>query len=84
MVVEELFKTKWAEKRPSYSLYLGVLLTIISFVTSYLIFNKTPSFIGISTILFTVILALINAPTVSLPTVTLPSIKVKGLLLGPA
>ncbi|MAE42783.1 hypothetical protein CMO93_03355 [Candidatus Woesearchaeota archaeon] len=62
MVVEELFKTRWAEKRPAYSVFLGVILTIIAFITSYALFRQTPHFIGISTILFIVILVI---PTVN-------------------
>lgn len=56
MVFEEIFKARWVERRPVYSLYLGVILTLISFFTSYLLFKRTPNFIGISTILFTVVL----------------------------
>ena len=62
MVVEEFFKAKWAEKRPVYSLFLGIFFTLISFFTSFLLFRETPNFIGISTILFTVILVI---PTVN-------------------
>ena len=57
MVVEELFKARWVEKRASYSLFIGVLFTIISFLTSFLIFRNTPDFIGVSTMLFIVVLA---------------------------
>lgn len=56
MVVEEFFKARWVERRPIYSLFIGIFITLISFFTSYLLFKNTPSFIGISTILFTVIL----------------------------
>lgn len=62
MVVEELFKARWIEKRPTYSIFLGLLFTLISFFTSFLLFKETPNFIGISTILFTVILVV---PTVN-------------------
>jgi uncharacterized membrane protein SpoIIM required for sporulation len=62
MVVEELFKERWAEKRPLYSFLLGIFFTIISFFTSYLLFRQTPNFIGISTILFTVMMVI---PTVN-------------------
>ena len=62
MVVEELFKEKWAEKRPFYSILLGIFFTIISFLTSYFLFRETPNFIGISTMLFTVMLVI---PTVN-------------------
>jgi hypothetical protein len=62
MVVEELFKEKWAKKRPFYSILLGIFFTLISFFTSFLLFRQTPNFIGISTILFTVILVI---PTVN-------------------
>jgi hypothetical protein len=62
MVVEELFKEKWAEKRPFYSILLGIFFTLISFFTSFFLFRATPNFIGISTILFTVILVI---PTVN-------------------
>ncbi len=56
MVVEKLIKSKWLEKRASYSFFLGVFFSLISFFTSFLLFRDTPKFIGISTILFTVIL----------------------------
>ena len=62
MVVEELFKASWAEKRPAYSLFLGVFFTLLSFLTSFLLFRDTPNFIGISTILFIVILVV---PTIN-------------------
>jgi uncharacterized membrane protein SpoIIM required for sporulation len=62
MVVEELFKTKWVEKRPFYSFLLGVFFAIISFVTSYFLFWRSPQFIGVSTILFTVALVI---PTIN-------------------
>lgn len=62
MVVEELFKTKWAEKRPAYSLFLGVFFASISFITSYLLFQDAPNFIGISTMMFIVMMVI---PTVN-------------------
>jgi|TARA_Y100000310_G_C20700789_1_gene829681 hypothetical protein len=62
MVVEELFKERWAEKRPFYSILLGIFFTIISFFTSFFLFRETPNFIGISTILFIVALII---PTVN-------------------
>ncbi len=57
MVVETFFKAKWADKRSSYSVFLGVFFTLISFITSLLLFRTTPHFIGISTILFSVVLS---------------------------
>src|SRR3989338_4514015 len=62
MVVEELFKTRWAEKRPAYSLFLGVFFALVSFITSYLLFRDAPNFIGISTMLFIVMMVI---PTVN-------------------
>ena len=56
MIVEKLIKAKWLEKRASYSFFLGVFFSLVSFFTSILLFKDTPKFIGISTILFTVIL----------------------------
>ena len=58
MAIEKIFKTKFAEKRPAYSFFLGAFFTLISFFTSFLLFKGTPNFIGISTILFTVILVM--------------------------
>ena len=62
MVFEEIFRIKWSEKRLSYSLMFGVAYTIIAFITSLLIFKETPNFIGISTILLTVVLII---PTIN-------------------
>jgi hypothetical protein len=62
MVVEEIFKTKWVEKRPLYSFLIGVFFTSVSFLTSLFLFRITPNFIGISTILFTVALVI---PTIN-------------------
>lgn len=62
MVVEEIFRPKWVEKRAAYSAFIGVLFTTISFFTSLVLFRQTPNFIGISTILFTVVLVI---PTVN-------------------
>ncbi|MBI2659025.1 hypothetical protein HYX05_02910 [Candidatus Woesearchaeota archaeon] len=56
MVLEEFFKADWVDKRPVYSLFLGAFFTLVSFATSLFIFRSTPNFIGISTLLFTVIL----------------------------
>jgi hypothetical protein len=63
MVFERIITTKKLIHNASYSLFLGVLFTIIAFATSYVLFYRIAShqFIGICTILFTVILAL---PTV--------------------
>ena len=58
MAIGKFFKAKWAEKRPAYSFFLGVFFTLISFFTSLLLFKRTPNLIGISTILFTVILVI--------------------------
>jgi len=58
MEIRKFFKTKLAEKRPAYSFFLGAFFTIVSFFTSFLLFKGTPNFIGISTILFTVILVM--------------------------
>ncbi|MBW2992370.1 stage II sporulation protein M [Candidatus Woesearchaeota archaeon] len=57
-MLEFLFKTKWVEKRPTYSLYLGVIATLISFFTSYILFRQAKFFIPIATLLFTVIITL--------------------------
>ncbi|MFC1801579.1 hypothetical protein ACFLZB_03880 [Nanoarchaeota archaeon] len=58
MVFEQLFNPEKIAKRPEFSLYLGVAYTLVSFLTSYLLFKSVPSFVGISTILFTVILTI--------------------------
>lgn len=58
MVLEQLFKARWVEKRPSTSFVLGIIFTVISFISALLIFRNTPHLIGITTIFFTVILAI--------------------------
>jgi len=55
MVVERLFEKYWKKNVPTFSLILGVVYTIVAYVTSFLLFKP---FIGLATILFTVILAL--------------------------
>jgi len=62
MVLENVFKLRWIDKRQSYSFYLGIFYTIISFITSYILFSKVPGFVGVSCILFSVILVV---PTVN-------------------
>jgi uncharacterized membrane protein SpoIIM required for sporulation len=60
MVVEKLFQERWVEKRPIYSFFLGIIFTLIAFITSRILFNgaSTIHMVGITTILFTVIVAL--------------------------
>lgn len=58
MVVELFLKTGWLRRRISYSLLLGVIFTFISFGTSYFLFRNSPAFIGIATILFSVVLVI--------------------------
>ncbi|NQU97976.1 hypothetical protein HQ533_00775 [Candidatus Woesearchaeota archaeon] len=60
MVVEKIFKASWIEKRPIYSFYLGVFFTLVAFLTSLLLFRSASvsHMIGISTILFTLVLTL--------------------------
>ncbi len=58
MVFEDLIKERWLEKRPAWSAIIGTFFTIISFGTSYFLFRQNPSFIGISTIFFTLVLVL--------------------------
>ncbi|MBN1157713.1 hypothetical protein JXA85_08905 [Candidatus Woesearchaeota archaeon] len=57
MVVENIFKEKWVEGRPICSLLLGIIVTVLSFIVSFVLFRTSPGFIGISTVLFSVILA---------------------------
>lgn len=57
MVFEQLFTPEKISQHPEYSLYLGVIYSLLSFITSYLLFINIPSFIGVSTLLFTVILS---------------------------
>ena len=57
-MIERLFKEKWLEKKHIYSFYMGVFYTLVSFITALILFNRSPNFIGISTILFIVILTL--------------------------
>ncbi|MBI4441282.1 hypothetical protein HY639_03880 [Candidatus Woesearchaeota archaeon] len=55
MVVERLFKEQMLKKQPAFALGAGVFFTVVGFITSYLLFKP---FVGLATILFTVILAL--------------------------
>ena len=55
MVVERLFKEQMLKQQPVFALGAGVFFTIVGFITSYLLFRP---FVGLATILFTVILAL--------------------------
>jgi len=57
-VLEGLFKFKKIRKHLDYPLYIGVIYTLIAFVTSYLLFNQARHLIGTSTILFVVVLAI--------------------------
>lgn len=58
MVFEQLFKAQWLESRPTVSLLLGFGYTMISFFSSFLLFNQSPRLVGISTILLTVIITI--------------------------
>ncbi|MBD3259891.1 hypothetical protein GF371_04655 [Candidatus Woesearchaeota archaeon] len=60
MVFERIITTRKIIHNSSYSLMLGVLFTVIAFATSYVLFYRIAAhhFIGISTILFTVVLTL--------------------------
>jgi hypothetical protein len=55
MVLEKLFQPYWIEKRPIYSLYLGMIFSVFGFITALLLFR---SVLGLATIFFTVMLAL--------------------------
>jgi len=58
MVVEKLFKGKWTERKVLYSLILGVIFSLLGFFTSFLLFKGTPNFIGITTVIFTVLISI--------------------------
>lgn len=58
MVLEQLFKTKWVDKKPSISFSLAVVYTLISYIAASLIFRNAPHLIGITTIFLVVILAI--------------------------
>lgn len=51
------FREKWLKNKVSYSLYFSIAFTLLGFLTSWLLFKSVPNFIGISTILFTVVMA---------------------------
>jgi len=55
---EKIFNVEKVESSANYALFAGVFFTIISFITSYLLFKNTAGFVGVGTILFTVILSL--------------------------
>jgi ABC-type multidrug transport system fused ATPase/permease subunit len=58
MVVERLFKLRWIERRPVYSLFMGIIFALISFLTSLSLFINMAHLIGIVTIIFIVVLAI--------------------------
>ena len=58
MVLEKLFKESWVEKKPLISFFLGTVITILSYISSYLVFKNNPNMIGIGTIFFIVISAI--------------------------
>ncbi len=55
---DKIFSLKNIESNANYALFAGVFFTIFSFIVSYLLFNKTPYFVGVSTVLLTVVLAM--------------------------
>ena len=60
MVFENLVPREGLLRRPDVSAYFGAFIVILAFITSTLLFSRYPHLIGMSTILFVVILA---APT---------------------
>lgn len=59
MVVEQLIKASWLEKRPLSAFTIGFIYSLIAFLTSYLIF---PSYFGIMSIAF---ISILLVPTLS-------------------
>jgi len=59
MVVEQLIKANWLEKRPLSAFVIGFIYSLIAFLTSYIIF---PSYFGIMSIAF---LSVLLVPTLS-------------------
>lgn len=57
MVFEQIIKTQWIKKKPSYSLLFGIVSAIISFFTAFILFYRVPRFIGIATMFFIVIIS---------------------------
>jgi hypothetical protein len=57
-MLEKIFSLKNIRVHLEYPLYLGVVVTVLGFITSYLLFRQVPQVIGISTILFTVMLSI--------------------------
>lgn len=57
-MLDEFLKNKWKENNQTVSLYMGVFYAVISFITSSVLFYRTPYFIGISTIMFIVIITI--------------------------
>ncbi len=55
MVIERIFKEQLIKQKPAFALAAGVFFTLTGFITSYLLFKP---FVGLASILFTVILAL--------------------------
>ena len=59
MVVEQLIKANWLEKRPLSAFIMGFVYSLIAFLTSYLIF---PSYFGVMSIAF---ISILLVPTLS-------------------
>lgn len=56
-MITELFWERWHVQKVSTSFFLGIFAVIISFLTSQIVFDKVPHFIGISTIMFSALLS---------------------------
>ena len=53
MVLEQVFKEKWIEKKPRHAFILGVIYSIVGIFSARLIFGSNP---GLMTVAFTSIL----------------------------
>ena len=57
MVLEQIFRPRWVEKRPQSSFLLGVLFSLAGFISASAIFANAPGMIPVSAVFFTVILS---------------------------
>lgn len=55
---DKILSAKNVESNANYALFAGVFFTLVSFITSYVLFKRTQAFVGVATVLFAVVLSL--------------------------
>ncbi|MEK6822994.1 MAG: hypothetical protein AABY13_04130 [Nanoarchaeota archaeon] len=53
---EKFLSPETLQQRPQYAVYGGVLITLVSYITSSLLFSNTPRFVSVATVLFAVVI----------------------------